>query len=118
MRRLRRALGTIGTRHGIVIARKVLERRQGTYIVILEGPHEALRCILPEWRPRGPSTRTQITPPQPMRRLGDFLEWASASISAWQARAQAPPSPTSALIMPSACSRSLSRYGPSRQVTG
>jgi integrase len=94
MRRLRRALGTVGTRHGLVVARKVFERRQATWIIVLEGPHEALRVLLPDWRPRGPSSRTQITPPQPLRRLGEFLAWSSTCMADWQARAQQSPSPT------------------------
>jgi integrase len=86
------------TPHGLVIIRKVYERRQNTWILALEGPHQALRLLLPDWQPRSAATRTQITPPQPINRIADIMAFYQAQMPAWLDRLHT--SPAAALPQP------------------
>jgi integrase len=96
------ALGTLPTPHGLVIVRKVHERRQNTWILALEGPHQALRLLLPEWHPKSPATRTQITPPKPISRIADIMAFYQAQMPALLDRLRAPSitAPTATLPQP------------------
>ena len=77
------ALGTLPTPHGLVIVRKVYEQRQKSWILALEGPHAALRLLLPAWNPRSAATRTQITPRKPISRVVDILAFYQAQMPLW-----------------------------------
>lgn len=85
------ALGTLPTPHGLVIVRKVHESRQNTWILALEGPHTALRLLLPAWQPRSPATRTQITPPKPIHRIADIMAFYQAQMPQWLDRVRGTP---------------------------
>lgn len=92
------ALGTLPTPFGLVIVRKVHESRQNTWILALEGPHQALRLLLPAWHPKSPATRTQITPPKPISRIADIMAFYQAQMPAWLDRLNC--APTAALPQP------------------
>ena len=68
-----KALGVFPTPAGNVIVRKIYAKKQGTWLLDCVGPHAGLRQLLPAWRPRAPSTRTQITPPARMKKAGEIL---------------------------------------------
>lgn len=94
------ALGTLPTPHGLVIVRKVHEQRQKSWILVLDGPHPALRLLLPDWQPRSAATRTQITPPQPARRIADILAFHQAQMPLWLERLRVAAAPTPATVAP------------------
>jgi integrase len=94
------ALGTLPTPHGLVIVRKVHERRKNTWILALEGPHAALRLLLPAWQPRSDATRTQITPPKPINRITDIMAFYQAQMPVWLDRLRAPAIASSVAVMP------------------
>ncbi len=41
-RRAYKALGTFTTQHGPIIVRKVYSEKQGSFILVLEGPHASV----------------------------------------------------------------------------
>jgi integrase/recombinase XerD len=92
-RRAYAALGVFTTEHGAIYVRRQYADKQGTWLLICEGPHEALRAFLPDWRPRSPSTRTQITPPKPMQRVGEIMSFYHALVPIWTERLKRPVQP-------------------------
>ncbi len=88
------ALGTLPTPYGLIIIRKVHERRQNSWILALEGPHQALRLLLPAWHPRSAATRTQITPPKPLARIADIMAFYQAQMPTWLDRLRGSPAVT------------------------
>lgn len=85
------ALGVFTTPHGEVIVRKVKARKQRSWILVLEGPHRALRCMLPDWTPRAESRRTQLTPPDPMRTAAEIQAWYHRLVPVWLENVKKPP---------------------------
>lgn len=85
------ALGVFTTPHGEVIVRKVKSRKQKSWILVLEGPHPALRSMLPAWNPRAESTRTQVTPPTPMRTASEIQAWYHQIMPQWLENVKKPP---------------------------
>jgi len=70
------ALGVLATPHGTVIIRRAYAKKQGTYILVFDGPHDALRLVLPSWRPRSStSRRTQLTPSTPLKTKTAIAGW-------------------------------------------
>ncbi len=92
-RRPFKALGTFTTPHGIVICRKVYSAKQGSWILCVEGPHNGLRLLLPDWQPRAPSTRTQLSPPVPTKKVSDILAFFQALLPIWYERLAGKPVP-------------------------
>jgi site-specific recombinase XerD len=88
-RRLLAALGTIQTPHGAVIVRKFWVERRSTFAFQFDGPHLALRWMLPKWAPTTTSTKTQATPPTPITTVEEVDAAFSGMQSAWQQRMQA-----------------------------
>ena len=97
-RRPRAALGVVHTARGDIIIRKFYADRQSSWILIADGSHEALRLILPDWRSRSPSTRTQITPPKPLRKVGDIIALYHTLLPQWIERAKLQPATESASV--------------------
>ena len=93
-----KALGSFPTAHGPVLVRKVFARKQGSWILVLEGAHNGLRQLLPDWMPRGPSTRTQISPPKPLKRIGEILDFFQKMTPIWYQRLAGKPVPTPAAM--------------------
>ncbi len=87
------ALGTFATSHGTVIVRKQFARKQDSWVLVLEGPHQALRLLLPDWQPRSPGTRTQITPPTKLKRISAIIGFYQAQVPVWLERSKGHPSP-------------------------
>ncbi len=102
-----KALGSFPTTHGPVLVRKVMAKKQQSWILVLEGPHNGLRQLLPEWRPRGPSTRTQISPPTPLKRVGDLLDFYQRQVPVWYQRLAGKPVPTTTPSSPPPSYRTL-----------
>jgi len=95
-RRPFKALGTFKTPYGVVICRKVMSAKQRSFILILEGPHPGLKLLLPEWLPRGPSRRTQLSPPEPTRKISDIMAFFQSLVPVWYERLAGKPVPTTA----------------------
>jgi integrase len=87
------ALGTFTTKHGTVIVRKLFARSQDTWLLVLEGPHLALRMLLPDWQPRSPGTRTQITPPAAIKKVSAITSFYQDMLPIWLERAKGTPAP-------------------------
>lgn len=82
------AITTIPTPDGLVYVRKTWAAKQNSFLLVLDGPTAAIERILPEWRPRSPtSTRTQVTPPTPAGMTSEIMSFAEAMIPVWMARA-------------------------------
>lgn len=82
------AIATIPTPDGLVYVRKTWAAKQQTFLLVLDGPTPALSRLLPAWRPRSPtSTRTQVTPPQPVELTSQIQAFAEEMISVWMERA-------------------------------
>lgn len=80
------ALGTIQTPHGEVIVRKVWKELQATYVFQFNGPHLALRWMMPSWTPPTASTKTQVTPPTPVTTAEGVTSIFGQMQAAWLAR--------------------------------
>ncbi len=81
------AIGVLETPHGRVLVRKSFVPRQKSFVLTLEGPHADLHLLLPDWRPRTASTRTQLTPPTRMPRAADVIAWfQSVLLPRWTER--------------------------------
>jgi len=73
------ALGVLQTPRGKVIVRRAHVKKQGTYILVFDGPHDALRLVLPSWKPRSTkSRRTQLTPTTPLKTKTAIAAWYQA----------------------------------------
>lgn len=83
-RRPYRALGVITTPVGDVIVRKTKAPKQRTFVLVLDGPNDALRLVLPAWRPRSPTARrTQVTPPTPITRAAGIMAFYNRTLPSW-----------------------------------
>jgi integrase len=87
------ALGVFASTAGTIIIRKVFAKKQATWLLICEGPHAGLRQLLPDWRPRAPSTRTQITPPAPIKRVSDIIAFYGRLVPVFYERLAGKPVP-------------------------
>jgi integrase/recombinase XerD len=85
-RKAHKALATFTTAHGPVHIRKTFSNQQRSWILTLEGPHAGLRQLLPDWKPRAPSTRTQISPPTPTKKVSDILAFFQVQVSVFYER--------------------------------
>jgi integrase len=82
------AITTIPTPDGLVYVRKTWASKQQSFLLVLDGPTPAISLLLPDWRPRSPtSTRTQVTPPQPATLTKEIQAFAETQIPIWMARA-------------------------------
>ena len=82
-----KSLGSLTVADGSsVFVRKVFSKKAGTWLLVLEGSHNGLRQLLPEWKPRAPSTRTQITPPAPIRKVSDIIAYFQSLTPIWYKR--------------------------------
>ena len=88
------ALGTVQTPHGEVIVRKVWKALQATFVFQFEGPHLALRWMLPTWKPTTTTTKTQATPATPIITVESIAALFVRMQAAWQRRVQTLGSPT------------------------
>ncbi len=93
------AITTIPTPDGLVYVRKSWAAKQSSYLLILDGPAPAISLLLPDWRPRSPtSTRTQVTPPTPATTTSELMTFAETQIPVWCARANGKKPVTTALV--------------------
>ena len=100
-RRAYKALATFTTPHGPVHIRKTYSKRQNTWILVLEGPHLGLKALLPEWRPRAASTRTQLSPATPTRKVSDITAWFQELMPTFYARLSGSLTPVATPTTPS-----------------
>ncbi len=101
------ALGVFPSAAGSIVVRKVYSRKQSSWLLVCEGPHAGLRQLLPEWRPRAPSTRTQLTPPKPIKKVCDLLAFYQQHVPIWYERLAGKPLPTANAAAPSLSYRTL-----------
>lgn len=110
-RRPYKALAVLPTTAGEVLIRKKFDKRQGWILIFESHSHPALRLVLPDWKPRAPSTRTQLSPPHPIRKVSDVLAWFQSLLPTLYRRAAgtSPAIPTTS--PPSPVYRTLGELG-------
>jgi len=87
------ALAAIPTEHGRVLVRKVFEKRQQTFVLVLQGPAPALQQLCPG-RVHAGQERVQISPALPCRTVAALMHWFQHCLAAWLAAIRLPRQPT------------------------
>lgn len=86
MARRSAAIATLATPAGAVVIRKAWSSKQGTFVIILDGPATAIRCVLPNWHPRRPTShQAHITPPRPLIAPEAVNAWVAQQMPTWAA---------------------------------
>jgi integrase len=80
------SIATLATPAGGLAIRKAWSAKQRTFVVILDGPAAAIRCVLPNWHPRRPTSHlAQVTPPQPVTSPETAVAWVAQQLPTWAA---------------------------------